>query len=56
MGCARGFPATWNDKITVLCNECTLGIYEGEVLPNCEFNLHEYGKEGNVISVRYQGA
>ena len=56
MGCTCGFPATWNDKTTVLNDEFTRGIYSGLILPNYEFELYEYDQHGNLIAVQYKGA
>ena len=33
IGCTKGFPATWNDKTTVLYDKLTRGIYMGDILP-----------------------
>ena len=40
IGCTKGFPATWNNKTTVLYDEFTRGIYNGEVLLEYKFELH----------------
>ena len=56
LGCTRGFPATWNDKTTVLYDHFTRGIYNGEILSDYEFELNEYDQNGNIITVQYQGA
>ena len=55
IGCTRGFPATWNNKTTVLYDDFTRGIYTGAILPNYEFELKEYDPEGNIVSIQYQG-
>ena len=51
----RGFPATWNDKTTVLYDQFTRGIHEGNILSNYKFELLEYDNEGNIITVKYRG-
>ena len=42
IGCDWDFPATWNNKTTVLYDEFTRGIYTGDILPEYEFELYEY--------------
>ena len=54
-GCTKGFPATWNDKTTVLYDKLTRGIYTGNILPDYELELYEYDSQGNVIKVKYRG-
>jgi hypothetical protein len=52
----RGHPARYNDKTLVLFDEFLKGIQDGEVLQDLEFELHEYGPDGNVRTAKYLGA
>ena len=54
MGCNYGFPATWNDKTTVLYDEFTRDIYTGEILPGYKFEHYEYDPHGNMTTVKHQ--
>ena len=55
LSCTRGFPATWNDKTTVLNDRFRRCINEGDILSNSEFELLEYDNEENIIAVKYRG-
>ena len=55
IACTKGFPATWNDKTTVLYDSLARGIYEGDILSDYEFDLLEYDSNGNIISRTYKG-
>ena len=55
IACTKGFPATWNDKTTVLYDSLARGIYDGEILPDYEFELLEYNIDGNIAPRKYKG-
>ena len=55
LGCSKGFPATWNDKTTVLYDDFVRGIHNGDILPNFEFELLEYNADGVIVKQKYKG-
>ena len=51
----RGGPARWNDMTMVRFDTFLTAVRAGNILSDNEFELLSYDKEGNVISVRYNG-
>ena len=43
--------ATWNDKTTVLYDQFTRGIQEGDIMSDYELELFENDNDRNVITV-----
>ena len=50
-----GHPSRWNDKTLQLYDELLKGVYDGSVLGDFTFVLHEYGAYGNIVDAMYQG-
>ena len=51
----RGGPAHWNDMTIVRFDSFLTAVRAGRILTDNEFELLSYDKEGNVVSVRYNG-
>ena len=51
----RGGPARWNDMTMVRFDSFLTSVRAGSILTDNEFELLSYDKEGNVVSVRYNG-
>jgi hypothetical protein len=51
----RGGPARWNDMTIVRFDSFLTAVRAGRILTDNEFELLSYDKEGNVVSVRYNG-
>ena len=51
----RGGPGRWNDQTMVRFDEFISGIRDGTVLENMEFELFELDKDGNTVTVKYNG-
>jgi hypothetical protein len=50
-----GHPSRWNDKTLQLFDELMNRVYNGSVLGDFTFFLHEYDDNGNVVDAAYQG-
>ncbi len=51
----HGGPARWNDMTMVWFDSFLTAVRAGSILTDNEFELLSYDKEGNVVSVRYNG-
>lgn len=51
----RGGPGRWNDQTMVRFDEFISGIRDGTVLEDMEFELFELDKDGNPVTVKYNG-
>jgi hypothetical protein len=50
-----GGPGCWNDQTMVRLDSLISGIWDSKILEDLEFELLVYNKEGDIISVKYQG-
>ena len=49
-------PSRWNDNTLILYDDFVVGLKEGTILEDYEFNLYEYGdNDTDIITVRYKG-
>jgi hypothetical protein len=55
----KGHPARWNDKTLQLFDEFLVGLNDGSILDDVEFELFEYddreGDDASVVSAKYTG-
>jgi len=51
----RGGPARWNDMTMVQFDSFLTAVRAGSILTDNEFELLSYDKEGNVVTVCYNG-
>ena len=52
---SSGGPGSWNDQTMVRHDNFVSGIYHGLYLDDIEFDLHDYDKNGIIISRKYKG-
>jgi len=50
-----GGPGRWNDQTMVRFDQFILGIRDGKVLEDVEFELLERDRNGNVVTIKYRG-
>jgi hypothetical protein len=50
-----GYPSWWNDMTVVLFDSFVKVIYEGNILPDLQYELLERDRNGNAIARKYRG-
>jgi len=51
----HGGPGRWNDQTMVRLDQFISGVRDGYLLQDVGFELLDYDRLGNVISVKYKG-